>query len=83
MAENANLPQPDPALRRLDRLVGRWSMEGNLVGSDAKNIKGEATFRWRPGGFFLEQHVQLDFMGCSRTCHRPLCPTDGRSRATP
>jgi hypothetical protein len=57
------LPQPDPALRRLDRLVGRWSMEGNLVGSDEKNIRGETTFRWLPGGFFLEQHVQLDFMG--------------------
>jgi hypothetical protein len=52
MAENANLPQPDPALRRLDRFVGRWSMEGNLFGSDEKNIRGETTFRWLPGGFF-------------------------------
>ena len=57
------LPQPDPALRRLDRLVGTWSMEGNLVGSHEKNIKGEASYRWLPGGFFLEQHVKLDFMG--------------------
>jgi hypothetical protein len=40
MAEDPTTPQPDPALRRLDRLVGRWSMEGNLVGSDQKNIKG-------------------------------------------
>jgi hypothetical protein len=63
MAEDPTPPQPDPALRRLDRLVGRWSMEGNLVGSDEKNIKGETTFRWLPGGFFLEQHMQLDFMG--------------------
>ncbi len=63
MSENPGLPQPDPALRRLDRLVGRWSMEGNLVGSDEKNIRGETTFRRLPGGFFLEQHVQLDFMG--------------------
>ena len=52
MSENPELPQPDPALRRLDRLVGRWTMEGNLVGSDEKNIKGETTFRWLPGGFF-------------------------------
>jgi hypothetical protein len=28
------LPQPDPALKRLDRFVGSWTMEGNLVGSD-------------------------------------------------
>jgi hypothetical protein len=38
-------------------------MEGNLVGSDEKNIKGETAFRWLAGGFFLEQRVQIDFMG--------------------
>lgn len=58
MSENVELPQPRPALRRLDRLVGRWGMEGNLVGSDEKNIRGETTFRWVVGGFFLEQRVQ-------------------------
>jgi hypothetical protein len=63
MAEIPELPQPDPALKRLDRLVGRWSMEGNLVGSDEKNIRGETEFRWLPGGFFLEQRVHIDFMG--------------------
>lgn len=63
MSENPNLPQPDPALRRLDRLVGTWTMEGNLVGSDERNITGETTFRWLPGGFFLEQRVRIDFMG--------------------
>jgi hypothetical protein len=63
MSENPDLPQPDPALRRLDRLVGRWTMEGNLVGSDEKNIKGETTFSWLPGGFFLEQCAQIDFIG--------------------
>jgi hypothetical protein len=63
MSDNQTPPQPDPALRRLDRLVGRWSMEGHLVDSDETNIRGETSFRWLPGGFFLEQHVQLDFMG--------------------
>jgi hypothetical protein len=43
VSEQPHLPQPDPALRRLDRLVGRWTMEGNLVGSAEKNIKGETT----------------------------------------
>jgi hypothetical protein len=57
------LPQPDPALRRLDRLVGTWTMKGNLVGSDEKNIKGETSFRWLPGGFFLEQRAHIDFIG--------------------
>ncbi len=57
------LPTPDPALERLDRLVGTWSMEGHLVGSDDIVIKGETTFRWLPGGSFLEQRNTLDFMG--------------------
>jgi hypothetical protein len=38
-------------------------MEGHLVGSDDYNIKGEATFRWLPRGFFLEQRTTLNFMG--------------------
>jgi Protein of unknown function (DUF1579) len=63
MADQAQLPTPHPALRRLDRLVGRWSMEGHLVGSDETNIHGTTTFQWLPCGFFLEQHVELDFMG--------------------
>jgi Protein of unknown function (DUF1579) len=66
MADNSTqsqLPTPDPALKRLDRLVGTWSMEGHLLGSDKMNIKGQATYRWLPGGFFLEQRVKLDFMG--------------------
>ena len=63
VSETSHLPRPDPALRRLDRLVGRWSMEGNLVGSDEKNITGETSFRWLPGGFFLEQRARIDFAG--------------------
>jgi hypothetical protein len=59
----AQLPAPDPALRLLDRFVGTWSMEGHLVGSDDITIKGQTTYRWLPGGFFLEQHVEMDFMG--------------------
>jgi hypothetical protein len=59
----AGLPTPDPALGRFDRFVGSWSMSGHLVGSDEENIQGEATYRWLPGGFFMEQHVTLDFMG--------------------
>jgi hypothetical protein len=64
MADNeGQAPTPDPALQRLDRFVGTWSMEGNLVGSSETTIKGEAAYRWLPGGFFLEQMIDLDFMG--------------------
>ena len=67
MAENPNLPQPAPELKRLDRFVGRWSMEGHLVGSDETTIRGEVTYRWLPGGFFLEQHIQLTSWGWRST----------------
>jgi hypothetical protein len=63
MSESPGLPQPDPALRRLDLFVGRWSMKGDFVGSDEESIGGQATFRWLPGGFFLEQSIELDFGG--------------------
>jgi hypothetical protein len=35
----------------------------HLVDSNENNIKGQGTFRWLPGGFFLEQRLTLDFMG--------------------
>lgn len=60
---DAGMPTPHPALRKLDRFVGTWSMEGNLVGSEESTIKGQATFEWLPGGFFLKQHATLDFAG--------------------
>lgn len=67
MTDNAQpqMPTPDPALQRLDRFVGTWRMRGRFVGSDEDTISGEATYRWLPGGFFLEQHVTLDFSGMS------------------
>src|SRR4029450_728831 len=53
-----NQPPPSPTQR-----CGTWTMQGNLVGSDHKNIKGQTTFRWLPGGFFLEQRARIDFIG--------------------
>ena len=66
MAGDNALPQgasrPE-ALKRLDRLVGTWSMKGHLVGSTEENVIGRTTFRWVAGGFFLEQDVEIDFAG--------------------
>ena len=39
MANQTQLPTPDPALRRLDRFVGTWSMEGHLIGSDEITVR--------------------------------------------
>jgi len=43
--------KPDPALKKLDRLVGRWRFFGDA--------KGAAQFEWMEGGFFLVQ--RFDF----------------------
>jgi hypothetical protein len=49
-------PQPNPALRSLDRLVGTWNVSG-------PDIHGQVTFEWMEGGFFLVQHVDLEHGG--------------------
>ena len=57
------LPGPDPALERFDRFVGTWDMEGRTADSTEPNITGRATFQRLPGGYFLEQRIELDFAG--------------------
>lgn len=61
--QNPMTPTPDPALSRLDRLVGTWSMEGRLEGQEEPTIHGRTTYEWLPGGFFLQQHMVMDFAG--------------------
>lgn len=65
MSDSNQVPglTPHPALKQLDRFVGTWNMEGSLLGSDETTIKGQAAYRWLPGGYFMEQHVILDFAG--------------------
>lgn len=73
MADNNNEPQdqsvprPDPALKRLDRLVGKWSMKGRPLGSDEDSITGTTIFKWLHGAagtsFFLQQDMKMDYAG--------------------
>jgi uncharacterized protein DUF1579 len=56
-------PGPDPALKHLERFVGTWEVHGRTLDSEEDNVSGRLTFEWLPGGFFLQQRVQLDFMG--------------------
>lgn len=50
------MPVPDPALKRLDYLVGTWQMTGRTEdgpagpGADMSSVE---TFEWMEGGFFL------------------------------
>lgn len=77
------MPQPDPALKRLDRLVGTWSMKGHLIGSDEENIVGQATFQWLEGGFFMQQDVEIDFAGMIKIKSRELIGYDLQTKAFP
>ena len=45
-------PEPQPDLKRLDRLVGTWKVTGGT--------QGTVTYEWMEGGFFLIQHVDLE-----------------------
>ena len=61
--QGAQALTPNPALERLDRLVGTWTLKGHLVGSDEETISGEITFQWLEGGFFLQQDAEIEFAG--------------------
>jgi hypothetical protein len=56
-------PGPDPALKLLDRFVGTWDMKGRTLDSEVDNVRGRARFEWLPGGYFLQQRIELDFVG--------------------
>jgi len=73
---DAQMPSPDPALRRLDRLVGTWTLTGHLIGSDEENITGEITFQWLEGGFFLQQDARIDFADMFKVRARELIGYD-------
>lgn len=60
-------PTPDPALKRLDRLVGTWKIEGRPVGSDDYSVHGTTRYSWLhdPLGksFHLQQDMDMDYDG--------------------
>jgi len=55
-------PQPNPALKSLDVMVGAWELKGRESGPDGE-IHGRPTFEWMEGGFYLVQHVDIDYIG--------------------
>jgi hypothetical protein len=62
-AQQMRMPAPDPALKRLERLVGEWSLKGHTLDSEEDNIHAQVTIEWILGGFFQQQHGELDFKG--------------------
>jgi hypothetical protein len=55
------MPEPHPALRQLDRLVGTW----NITGYDdaGGELKGTEVYEWMEGGFFMKQEVDQLYSG--------------------
>jgi hypothetical protein len=75
-APSQEMPQPDPALKHLHRLVGTWSMKGRPLGSDKDTIIGTTTFKWLhkdnddgSTGFFLQQDMEMDYDGTPIKSH--------------
>jgi hypothetical protein len=44
--------EPNPDLKSLETLVGTWNLSGDA--------KGEVTYEWMEGSFFLLQHVDMN-----------------------
>src|SRR5258708_25925470 len=55
--------KPDPALKRLDKLVGTWKLNGRTLDSKVDNITGRVMIEWLPGGHFLLQRGEITLMG--------------------
>ena len=62
-AQPMQMSTPDPALKRLEKLVGTWSIKGRTLDSQDDNISGRVTIEWLPGGFFLQQLGEMEFLG--------------------
>ncbi len=60
-------PTPNPAMKRLERLVGDWKMSGGPVGSAEDSMTGSFTFKWlyeeNGLGLFLQQDMDMDYNG--------------------
>lgn len=60
------MPAPDPALRRLDFLVGSWDLSGKLDGGPGGTLRGTESFAWLDGGFFLVRRWESRFETAGR-----------------
>lgn len=55
------LPTPDPALHRLEKLVGTWKITGRSLNSQKDDLSGQVIIEWLPGKFFLQQRGEIVF----------------------
>lgn len=48
------------ALRRLDALIGGWNVEVTFPGDPSTVIRGQTTFEWLEGGYFLVERSSAE-----------------------
>ncbi len=56
-------PQPNPALKRLDVLVGEWNGEISSPAYPSTIVRERASFDWLEGGAFLIWHSDVERPG--------------------
>ncbi len=57
------MPKPDPAWKRFEKLIGKWELKGRSLDSKEDNITGWSTFEWILDGFFLKMTSEINFNG--------------------
>lgn len=62
-SQQPEILQPNPALKRLERLVGTWYMTGRGPNASRDTIIGTSKFEWLPGGFFLQVTGEIEIDG--------------------
>jgi hypothetical protein len=72
--ETAETPTPAAGLKPLQKLVGTWRVSGET--------RGELTYEWMDGGFFLIAHGDLEQSG-KRTRHIEIIGYDHAAGAEP
>lgn len=51
-----------PALKALEIMVGTWDLEGRDFTTN-EEIRGQSTFEWMEGGFYMVHRFNLDYAG--------------------
>lgn len=53
-------PTPNPALQRLEALIGRWNIDITLPTDPPIRVSARAVFEWMEGGFFVVHRSEAD-----------------------
>jgi hypothetical protein len=60
--QDKQYPKPNAALKALDIMVGTWDLKGRDFTINDE-IRGQSTFEWMEGGFFLIHRFNIEYAG--------------------